>query len=468
MRLPAVAATGVLLAALLPARADLIELRGGGNVRGVVLPENGKPGQILVQTETGSRPMVFQKSQVVRIIREASPLDAYFARRDKVEQTALAQYEFGQWCEQNKLRGLAEFHFQQAVDLDKTFGPAHKKLGHVLHDGQWITYDALREAQGMVKRRGKWVSRQEKAELEDQSVEATSQSNWTRRLRILHRKLTAGSNTERAEAEAELEKIHESAAVPGLVRVFGQESEAIRVKLAHVLGAIDGPESQAALVQCVLAEPDVDVRKATLDELARRKEKDGDTVTRFARGLTVTDPAIVGRAAWALAELGAVTTIPKLVSALVQVEQKTIADPNAGSGGGGQAISATSIQSQSLPHSKPGAPPSGFGTVQSVPILTGPVVGPGVVAYGATSVPLYSGATIGGGGGGIGVNSGGGGNGGPAVRVVRILHPNADVLAALEKLTGKNFEFDVDAWRHWLATGFRAEERPARRTPQPK
>jgi hypothetical protein len=44
---------------------------------------------------------------------------------------------------------------------------------------------------------------------------------------------------------------------------------------------------------------------------------------------------------------------------------------------------------------------------------------------------------------------------------------NIEVLAALVKLTGKDFGYDAAAWRHWLKTSFQPDPDPVRRVPQP-
>jgi hypothetical protein len=96
------------------------------------------------------------------------------------------------------------------------------------------------------------------------------------------------------------------------------------------------------------------------------------------------------------------------------------------------------------------------GEAYSYPVLIGPVVGPGVVAYGATSVPLVSGV-------GLGYGQG---RQAPVVRVVTVLHRNVDVLEALEALTGQSFGYDPAAWRRWW-TEVRAAEEPVKRVRQP-
>jgi hypothetical protein len=446
-----------------PCWADRIQLRGGGEVKGVVVPGASKPDQVMVQTEAAAKPVAFAKSRVLKVVRESGPLDEYFARRDRIEAKAEAQYEFGLWCEQNKLSGLAQVHYQRAVELDRSYAPAHKKLGHVLHNDAWVTYDELREAQGMVKHKGKWISRQKQDQLASRATETADQTSWARRIRILHRNLTAGNNAERADAEKQLAEIRDPAAIPGLVKILGNDVEATRARLAHLLGAIVGPEAQAALIGQVLAEPDPGVRKVALDELARRKEP--DTAARLVRSLRSSDPDVIGRAAWGLAQLHVTAAVPKLVPALFQFERKSFVEPPADGVGAFTASFGGPVGGGAAVSSGPGA---GFVTSHAVPILTGPVVGPGVVAFGGTSVPFYSGATLGTGG----VVPGGDLSGPatknvPVVRTITIAHPNHDVLAALEKLTGRNFGFNLDAWQHWLATEFSVEGKPTRRAPQP-
>lgn len=441
-------------------RGDRIELRGGGEVRGVVVPDATRPKQVLVQTENGAKPIEFNKSQILKVVRVPGPLDEYFSRLKTVEANAVAYFEFGLWCEENKLPGLAQVQFQKAVELDKSYGPAHKKLGHVLHNQEWLTYDELREAQGMVKHKGKWISKQQQDQIASKAALSAGQTSWARRLKILHRNLIAGTNAERADAEARLAEIHDAAAIEPLIKIFGNESDAIRARLAHILGSIPGPEAQAALIERILIEPDPGVRQVVLDELTRRKES--DTVARLVRALRSSEPTVIGRAALALAGMGATAAVPKLVPLLFQLERKTVFEPAAEGGGSINASFGSQIGTPG-----PAGGSGMFAQQRSVPVLTGPVVGPGVVAYGATSIPFYSGASIGGGGvmgaGGAGMVP----ESRPAVRNITIAHPNHDVLAALETLTGRNFGFDLAAWRGWLATDFRVEDKPARRVRQP-
>ena len=110
-----------------PAPADVISLRGGGKVRGKVIP-NVREGsdRVTILPEKGRTPLVFRKEQVVEVTAEPGPLDEYLVRRDRASATADAQYELGLWCEDNKLHDLARLHYEAAVEHDESFAPAIK------------------------------------------------------------------------------------------------------------------------------------------------------------------------------------------------------------------------------------------------------------------------------------------------------------------------------------------------------
>ncbi len=96
----------------------------------------------------GRKPLSFSKAQIVEVIPKASPLDDYFEHVKKAESTATAQFDLGTWCEQNKLADLARLHYEAALLADKSFEPAHRKLGHVYHDGYWLSRDDLSASPG--------------------------------------------------------------------------------------------------------------------------------------------------------------------------------------------------------------------------------------------------------------------------------------------------------------------------------
>lgn len=448
----AVAVTWGGLAALAgDTRADRIVLRGGGQVRGKVTPDPNRPDRVSVLTERGKTPLSFQKVQVIEVVAEPGPLDEYLKQRDATPATAEAQVNLGRWCEGHKLPDLARLHYETALGLDPTFGPAHRKVGHVLYSGRWLTADALREAQGLVRHKGKWITRDQKAGIDRAAAAAAEQSTWVKRIRLLRDAVVNSPDDRRREAEGQLLEIRDPVAVGPLVRVLGGDAGRLRTLLAHVLGEIPGPEATAALVARLLDEWEADVRYATMDVLLRR---DASDVTRLlVRALRSNRLEAVNRAAWGLGSLHALTAVPSLVGSLISVRTETVMAPSAVGLGEGLGISA------SFGSAAPGGSAAG-----------GPVAygggGTGAAAYGATASPLpgYGPSPA-----GVGLSAGGGVSAtrGPFPRSVRVPFHNTEVLAALVKLTGQDFGWDVDAWKHWVRTSFDSEPTPSRRVPQP-
>ena len=449
-------------------RADEIRLRGGGTIEGVVLPEaDPKSPTLRVLTRTASNPFVFDRAQIVRVETVDDALRTYLDRLENEERTTgEAEFQFATWCVENGLTGPARTHYALAVELDPSHAGAHRKLGHVELDGRWVSYDTLRRSQGLIERGGRWVSKEE-AEAADRRDEfAADQASWGRRLNILRRKWLAGDEATRVEAANQLAEIREPAAVVPLLKTFGADPEPVRLRLATILGAIEGPEASEGLVRLVLNEPSEDVRQATLAELTSRS--DPELASRFVKALKSNDQLVVGRAAWALAALGDESSVPRMVPVLLKVESQMVLvdnpSPSPGIGvgftsyGGGGGFSGGSVGA-AVPGGGGSFPLGQVGGGSSIPIVTGPVVGQGAVAFGATSVPFGSGASL-------GINSGANPNR-PTTQVVVRYYPNEMVRDALRKLTGRDYAYDQDAWRRWLRSGYQATSTPSRRVPQP-
>ena len=448
--------------------ADTITLRGGGQVRGKVVPLPGKADKVQVILERGKTPLTLQKEQVLKVEPEPGPLDGYVVRRAAAAATAEAQFDLGTYCEQNRLPDLARLHFETAVKLDKGFALAHEKLGHANVGGRWLSDDELRTAQGLVRVKGKWLTPEEKEQLDKAGATAAEQASWVRRIRVWRDAIEQGPDDHRREAEAQLLSLRDPSAVTPLVRVLGPDDAAMRGLLAKSLGAIPGAEAASALVHRLLGEADGGVRGTVLDELKRRPEP--EVVKALVQGLRSKELEVINRAAWGLSGVKAVKSVPDLIPALVLNRTRVVmamGDP-----GQPESGAITAAFGGYAPVGLPNAAPIAYNG-SSIGYLTAPTVGPGVVAYGATSLPAYglAGSTpnysnFGVGGGVLG---GGGQSGfrGPTPKMVAESIQNTEVHAALTKLTGEDFGYDVNAWKRWLRNSFQPEPAPTRRVPQP-
>ncbi len=428
------------------ARGDVIVLRGGGQVTGKVVPDPQNKDRVLVWLLQGRKPLSLQKAQIVEVTPKASPLDDYFDKVKKAPATAQAQFDLGSWCDQNKLTDMARLHYEAALLSDKTFEPAHRKLGHVLHDGYWLSRDDLSAIQGLVKYKGRWISTEEKAKRQAGEQVAATQAVWIRRIKILRQAISNGPEDRRREAEAQFMAIRETEAVGPLVRVLGNDDEPEqRILLAHVLSRIPGKEASAALVKQILAEPTNQVRPVILDKLKDRD--DSVVISQLVRALASSDIQIVNRAAWTLGNLGAVEVVPKLIPHLLSFEQQVVLPPP-------ENGSLTSYGTSGAPLA-----PLAYNNSNAA-LLTPPVVSQGAIAYGVTAVgPLY--------GPSLGLGTVGAPIRQPEPRLVTVTYRNVEVLAALQKMTGQDFDYDIEAWRRWVAHDFNPAPKPARRVVEP-
>jgi len=236
--------------------ADTIVLRGGGEIQGKLIVDPKTPQAVQVLLFRGRKPLTFQKAQILEVIPKPSALDGYVARKAKLDSTAQAQFELAEWCRANRLTDLAMVHYEAAVERNGSFEEAHKKLGHVIHDGQWLSPDELRKVQGLVRDRGEWITEQEKSKRDESAQMAASQSSWLRRIKLLRQAVITGAADRRKEAESDLMRIEDVEAVTPLLRAFGQDPAPLRLLMVQTLGQIKGKESTRALVNVVLADPE--------------------------------------------------------------------------------------------------------------------------------------------------------------------------------------------------------------------
>jgi hypothetical protein len=219
----------------------------------------------------------------------------------------------------------------------------------------------------------------------------------------------------------------------------------MRVLLSQILANIPEEQATLGLVKQMLAEPSPTVRPIIFEKL---KERDRPTVIRaLTRALHSEQIMTINRAAWTLNNLEAIEAVPGLIRALLTYEQQIVMVP---------------------PNNNNNVPQIG-GAGGLVPIgvnnggaafMTPPVVGQGVVAFGTVSTPAYALP-------GLGLTTGAQINTQAEPRVVTFTYRNTEVLAALQKLTGQDFDYNVPAWREWMSREYNPNPRPARRVPQP-
>ena len=135
----------------------------------------------------GRNPLTFHSKQILKVTAKASPLDEYLVRKQQLSATAPAEFELGLWCERNGLTDLARAHYEAAIEHDKMFEPAPQETRHVQHGSQWLSPDELRQVQGLVKYKGRWITEEARTKSEESAQLSAAQTSWVRRIKILRR-----------------------------------------------------------------------------------------------------------------------------------------------------------------------------------------------------------------------------------------------------------------------------------------
>ncbi len=167
----------LLLALLVPAGtavADVIHLKNGGKVEGVILSDNGA----VLKVRTAFGEVTVDKSTVARIEKKATPLEEYEARLKALKaDDAEGHYLLALFCRENGFRKQEQDLYRRTLAIDDQHPGANEAVGNVEHEGVWMTpaerdrrvkeaeAGAMR-AKGLVEHEGRWVTPEEKANLD--------------------------------------------------------------------------------------------------------------------------------------------------------------------------------------------------------------------------------------------------------------------------------------------------------------
>lgn len=261
---------------------------------------------------------------------------------------------------------------------------------------------------GYVRYRGAWRTAQEIELVERAERTRLARAEWKTRIDRLRRQLDQPAQADRA-AEA-LAEIADPAAVPALAALVAAERE-FRPRLLAIdsLGRIRSGEATAALVGIAIDHADPETRIAAVERLAATAPR--AALPGFTQALGGPDNARINRAAAAIGGLMA-------------------AAPAEESLAGDDAVLGRLVAALETEHVGVAGAGGGEGSMS------------------VTVTPSGGGLSLG---------------GGP--KRVRTIVKNEDVLQTLAAAAGVDFQWDVAAWRAWLATRDAPADLDLRRSP---
>lgn len=389
---------GVLFATVLSpvafSYADVLELKNGGRVDGILLnPKEDPRTKYVMRLEAGGS-ITIALDQVKTHVALSQAQKIYQRNLKKMPATAEANWRMAdELCAKYGLRNERKLHLEAAIQLDPEHAKARDALGYFRRNGIWTTREAFKNAReefnkqrGMELHEGRWRFPQDVEMDKNRRAADLARKKWAKDIKRWRGWL--GKKKDQ-EGFAALKAIKNPLAAPALAKALEKEQlTRARYLYVNALGKMSGPVATEALVKVVL-EPldptDLDLRDKALDGLARN---DRDlAVDAFIHALGSKDNAKINRAAFGLQQMPESRAVRPLIDAL-------------------------QTKHTYKPKSNPGQISTSFGS------------------------------------GGTGLSTGGGG----AKTVTKILS-NRDVLDALLKQSeGFDFQYNQVAWRNWYAT----------------
>ncbi|MDB5385544.1 MAG: lyase domain protein repeat-containing protein [Planctomycetaceae bacterium] len=413
--------------------ADLVKLKGGGELRGVFLDpiRSGKAPNAPIRMTTLTGGVVTVDSADVELVAKRSrQIEEYEWKARLAPATAAGHWELQDWCRQNSLKREREIQLAAVIVLDPNHGDAHRLLGHVKENGKWMTRDEAMALKGYVKYKGKYLFPQEVELLETSAAQRQSAGSWNKKLHVIREALHGGSLERRLEALKELEELSDSDAVGPLINLFRNEPvDEVRLVFVKTLGRLGGGVAVQALVLQSLFDSCPSVRLAAMESIPRKER--GQAIPIYLKGLKDELNEVVVRSAVGLGFFGDADVVPALIEALVTVHSYTVKVQETGylAQGSYPAELSTPVvvnRPVDIPLSIPGLP----GAYSSA--NPGSLYNPGNLGVTTQQVVQMP----------------------PQVTRERIQvtthpHQNVEVLAALRKLTKEDFGYDQRTWRIW-------------------
>jgi len=119
----------------------------------------------------------------------------------------------------------ARRHWRRAVEIVADHRAAHGRLGHLRHDGRWMTETEYYEARGFVRRNREWVHRDDVQREERQRDRDRAARTHERKIKSCVRRMSSKKRKTRLTARVELQEYAESIGDLGLAAFASRVAE---------------------------------------------------------------------------------------------------------------------------------------------------------------------------------------------------------------------------------------------------
>lgn len=385
----------LLLLAAPPVQGDIFHLRGGGTVNGQLLET--RDGHYHIRSVVGIVRLPVE--EVEQIEPAETPFAEYEQRLAAAPDTPAGQFELATWCEEQGLRAERRKHLERVLTLDPDHAAARQALGYVRVGDLWV------DGRRILERKPR-VPDESDQERDPERLARAIQVQWYRHIRAVRDNLLNSSRSSRVEeGRSRIRKINDPLAILPLVEILSTGGPDQRALLVEMLGAFTEDEATMNLALLALIDREASIRRAALSQLKRRG--DPRVVAQYREALKTGNAPIIARAAQGLGELGALEAVPDLVEQLTERTNKWIEVPVRRY----IRVWQDRFTGATIVHSSGPTPMA----------IHNPSIGLWQLLNVAETEWWYQPVTV----------------------------YRTEVLEALRKITGQDFGFEQDQWRHW-------------------
>ena len=217
-----VAAVGLCLAPW--AQADLVRLKNGGEVRGALVKGSDKTRdpELTIVSFTGAT-ITVSRSEVDSVQMRSPVVEEYVTRSREIPHTIEAHQQLADWCSSRQLKSQRVEQLELLLELDPENEVIHRTLGHIRHNGEWMSREEAMAKQGYVLHKGKYITHLELELLEQTGAERAAEQVWYPKVKQWTGWLGGRDPRRIAEGLQNLRAIDDPDAVAALWNYLGQQ-----------------------------------------------------------------------------------------------------------------------------------------------------------------------------------------------------------------------------------------------------
>ena len=321
-----VAAVGLCLAPW--AQADLVRLKNGGEVRGALVKGSDKTRdpELTIVSFTGAT-ITVSRSEVDSVQMRSPVVEEYVTRSREIPHTIEAHQQLADWCSSRQLKSQRVEQLELLLELDPENEVIHRTLGHIHHNGEWMSRDEAMAKQGYILHKGKYITHLELELLEQSGAERAAEQVWYPKVKQWTGWLGGRDPRRIAEGLQNLRAIDDPDAVAALWNYLGQQpNPEYRQLFVQVAGQLKGPKPVRRLSQGLLAEGNELIFRMALDTIDADQQV--EVVKYCLPGLRDKSNDVVQRAAIVVGQFGDERVIPDLIDALITTHRYKIQVPD--------------------------------------------------------------------------------------------------------------------------------------------